>query len=448
MKPSKLEDENFDYKEKIDQSFGKIVCAYANTNGGKIVVGISKTGKIVGTTQKDEEKATNIMGTCKPTIKFRMKWEKRKNNDILIIDVPRSDRIHTWKGIAYKRSGSSSIPMDAQDIINLSKKRGDIRFDEEICKNATINDIDEEKVRQFLRKAKTERNYDVDPETPVTEVLDRLDLIKNGKIINAGVLLFAKKPERFFPQAKLKAARFKGTDSLDFIDMKVFKGTIPELREKAMNFILEHIRHGVFFDENRRYDKWEYPLRAVEEVLNNALAHRDYFSTGDIQISIYDDRIEIWNPGELPEPLKPKDLKGEHKSIPRNQLLADTLFLIRFIEEWGRGTNRIVDEMQENNLPDPTFKELSGGFEVVLMGPGKSFEDAIIKEKLHVLDINERQKKAIKYVNEKLSITRREYVEVNNVSSKTAYFELKDLVDKKIFISKGRGSSTRYLFVR
>jgi ATP-dependent DNA helicase RecG len=440
---------------------GKIVCAYANTNGGKIVVGISKTGKIVGTTQKDEEKATNIMETCKPPIKFRMKWEKRDNKDILIMDISRSNRIHTWKGIAYKRSGSSSIPMDAQihtwkgiaykrsgsssipmdaqDIIDLSKKRGDIRFDEEICKNATINDIDEEKVRQFLRKAKTERNYDVDPETSVTEVLDRLDLIKNGKIINAGVLLFAKKPERFFPQAKLKAARFKGTNSLDFIDMKVFKGTIPELREKAMNFILEHIRHGVFFDENRRYDKWEYPLRAVEEVLNNSLAHRDYFSTGDIQISIYDDRIEIWNPGELPEPLKPKDLKGEHKSIPRNQLLADTLFLIRFIEEWGRGTNRIVDEMQENKLPDPTFKELSGGFEVILMGPGKSFEEEIEKEKLHVLDINERQKKAIKYVNEKLSITRREYMKINNISHTTAQKELKELVIKKVFRTLTQG---------
>jgi len=238
MKPFKLEDENFDYKEKIDQSFGKTVCAYANTNGGKIVVGISKTGKVVGTTQKDEEKSTNIMETCKPPIKFRMKWEKRNNDDILVIDVPRSDRIHTWKGIAYKRSGSSSIPMDAQGIIDLSKKRGDIRFDEEICKNAAINDIDTDKVKQFLRKAKIERNYDVDPETPVTEVLDRLDLIKNGKIINAGVLLFAKKPERFFPQAKLKAARFKGTNGLDFIDMKVFKGTIPELEREGNEFHL------------------------------------------------------------------------------------------------------------------------------------------------------------------------------------------------------------------
>lgn len=149
---------------------------------------------------------------------------------------------------------------------------------------------------------------------------------------------------------------------------------------------MEHTKHGVFFDENRRYDKWEYPLRAVEEVLNNALAHRDYFSTGEIQLSIYDDRIEIWNPGELPKPLKPEDLKRKHKSIPRNKLLADTLFLIRFIEEWGRGTNRIVNEMQRCKLPDPVFQNLSGGFEVILVGPGKSFEEEIEKEKMHVLE--------------------------------------------------------------
>ena len=109
--------------------------------------------------------------------------------------------------------------------------------------------------------------------------------------------------------------------------------------EEIIHQLEEEIK-VIFHEESSGHDIYH-----LKRVLNNALAHRDYFSTGDIQISIYDDRIEIWNPGELPEPLKPKDLKGEHKSIPRNQLLADTLFLIRFIEEWGRGTNRIIDEM-------------------------------------------------------------------------------------------------------
>ena len=444
VKTSKLEDKNFDYKEKIDQSFGKIVCAYANTDDGRIIVGVSKNGEIVGATQKDEEKATNIMENCKPSVKFNSKWEKRDGKDILVIDIPKSNRIHTWKGVAYKRSGSSSMPMNVDEIVELSRKRGDIRFDDEICKEATLDDIDDTKVTWFLRKAKFERNYDVDPETPVTEALDRMNLIRGGKLVNAAVLLFAKTPETFFPQAKIKAARFKGTDSLDFIDMKVYKGTIPELREKAMNFILEHTKHGVFFDENKRYDKWEYPLRAVEEVLNNSLAHRDYFSTGDIQISLYDNRIEIWNPGELPRPLKPEDLKGEHRSIPRNQLLADTLFLIRFIEEWGRGTNRIIDEMQENKLPDPTFRELSGGFEVILPGPGKSFEEAIEREKMHVLDINERQKKAIEYIKKHGFITSKIYQKINDLGKVYSIKELNNMITKKIIKKVGRGKQVKY----
>lgn len=180
--------------------------------------------------------------------------------------------------------------------------------------------------------------------------------------------------------------------------MKVLEGTIPDLREKAMKFTLEHIKHGVFFDTNRRYDKWEYPLRALEEVLNNALAHREYFSNAEIQLSIYDDRIEVWNSGELPNPLTPEDLRREHKSIPRNKFLVDSLFLIKYIEEWGAGTNRIIDEMRENELPEPEFKNYSGGFAVILYGPGKSFEEKIEKEKLHKLEINERQRKAIEYI--------------------------------------------------
>ncbi|MFH2024760.1 MAG: ATP-binding protein [bacterium] len=243
---------------------------------------------------------------------------------------------------------------------------------------------------------------------------------------------------------KIRAGRFKGIKGLDFIDMKVLEGAIPELREKAMNFMVEHINHGVFFDANRRYDKWEYPLRALEEVLNNALAHRDYFSNAEIHLSIYDDRIEVWNPGELPPPLTPEDLKREHKSIPRNKFLADKLFLIKYIEEWGRGTNRIIDEMRENKLPEPEFKSYSGGFAVILHGPGKSFEEKIEKEKLHYLEINKRQGKAIEYLKTINFISTMVYMELNKVSDKTAFLELKDMLAKNILIKEGKGRATIY----
>jgi ATP-dependent DNA helicase RecG len=228
--------------------------------------------------------------------------------------------------------------------------------------------------------------------------------------------------------------------------MKVLEGTIPEIREKALAFIAEHTRHAVFFDANQRFDRWEYPFRALEEVLNNALTHRDYWSNADIHLSIYDDRIEAWNPGELPKPLTPAMLKRKHLSIPRNRFLAERLFYIKYIEHWGRGTNRVVEAMQEEKLADPIFEELSGGLNVTLLGPGKEFEKEIEKQKLHKLDLNGRQIKAIEYVKEKGSISRRVYAKVTGISLRQANDDINDLLSKKVLRRVGSGSLIRYEF--
>jgi len=271
-----------------------------------------------------------------------------------------------------------------------------------------------------------------------------LKVLHNGKPNNTAILLFGKDPQKFFVQAKIRAGRIKGTEGHDFLDMKVLEGTIPELRENALRFIAEHIKKAVFFDANQRYDKWEYPLRVLEEALNNALAHRDYFSNADIQLAVYDDRIEIWNPGELSKQLTLEQLKVKHKSIPRNPFLADKLYLIKYIERWGRGTNRIVDEMRQDNLADPIFANNSGGFEIALMGPGKSFEKAIEDTKLHKLDLNDRQRKAMKYLIKKGEISRKEYAKIAEVSLRQANKDLSDLLKKKIIVQVGMGRSTKY----
>jgi ATP-dependent DNA helicase RecG len=430
------------------------ISAFSNTKGGRIVIGVFDSGKLLGTEiGKDtiERLANQISQNTDPKVHPRITTDKINSKSLIVIEVKESsDHLVLAFGRPYKRVGTSTIKMSKDEYEHsiLDKHKEQLYFDSQIYHKATIKDIDRQKIRWFLKKATEERNYDTDLETPAKEALNRLNLIKDGKLTNAAILLFAKNLQQFFPQVKIRAGRLKGTDGLDFIDMKVLEGTIPELREKAMKFIMEHIHHGVFFDANRRYDKWEYPLRAVEETLNNALAHRDYFSNAENQLSIYDDRIEVWNPGELPKPLTPEDLKRKHKSIPRNKILADKLFLIKFIEQWGKGTNRILDEMIQNNLPEPIFQNLSGGFEVTLIGPGKSFEEEIEKEKYHRLEINERQKNAIEYVKNRGSITRSEYMKINNISHKTAHLELKELMEKNIFIQEGKGRATKYLLKR
>lgn len=430
------------------------ISAFGTKEGGKILVGIdeNKDGsvkEIVGIRirGKEIENLTNeIKQNTDPVIFPSVKIEKMEGKEVLSVEIEESPIKPVFGGKnAFIRVGRTNRRLSTQEIIRMAKESGGYNFTELVCKEATLEDIDEKKVRWFLRKAKAERNYDVDPETPLKESLERLKLMKDNRLTNAAVLLFGKEPQKFFLQARIRCARFKGVKGLDYIDMKVLDGTIPELREKAMKFIMEHIKHGVYFDANRRYDKWEYPLRALEEVLTNALAHRVYESPAEIQVSIYDDRIEVWNPGELPKPLKPSDLKKKHRSIPRNPLIAEMLFLIRYIEKWGRGTNRVIEELLENKLSEPKFQNLTGGFEVVLTGPGKEFEKEIEKEKLHVLEINERQRKAIDYLKKYKRITKETYQSLNNVSSATAKRDIKEMVNKKIVRQVGKGPTTYYL---
>lgn len=449
------ESEILEWKSSLSQlnRIIETISAFSNTKGGTIIIGVDGTGKTLGISiGKDtvEQMTNKIISNTEPKIYPNISIRKFEEKNLIVIKVDKYpyDIVLAF-GRPYKRVGKSTIKMskDEYERSILEKHKDRFQFDTQICLKTTIKDIHKDRLRWFLRKAKEERNYDIDPETPLREALNRLNLIQDKNLTNTAILLFGKDPQKFFPQVKIRAGRLKDVEGLDFIDMKILEGTIPELREKAMKFIMGHIKHAIFFDANRRYDRWEYPLRAIEEVLNNALAHRDYFSNAEIQLSIYDDRIEVWNPGELSKPLTLEDLRKKHKSIPRNKLLADKLFLIKFIEQWGKGTNRIIDEMKQNNLAEPLFQNFSGGFDVTLIGPGKSFEEEIEKEKLHKLDINERQRKAIEYLRREKKITRQIYGQINNIGDTYAKKELKELIENKIVRRVGKGKDTYYILV-
>ncbi|MEA3515283.1 MAG: helix-turn-helix domain-containing protein [Nanoarchaeota archaeon] len=446
------ESETVEFKESLSlkNEIGETVSAFSNTNKGTIIIGISDSGRIIGVEvgKKTLEGLANyIKQNTDNHIYPKMELvESINNKNLILIEVNEAnEKPIFFRGNAYRRISKSNHKLSASEIRKLAKESGEKNYwDEQICEGACLEDIDEERVKWFLEKAKTERNFDVDPGTPLKEALERLSLIKNGKLTNASILLFAKNPQKFFLQARIRCARFKGVDTLNYLDMKVIDGTVTEIRQDALKFIMQHTKHAVYFDANRRYDQWEYPLRALEEVLTNALAHREYNTSEEIQLSIYDDSIEVWNPGGLPNQLTFDDLKKKHKSIPKNPLIAEMLFLIRYIEKWGKGTNRILNEMKKQKLSEPEFQGMSHGFEVVLTGPGDEFKERIERETLSVLEINERQKKAIEYIKENQNISRQYYMKINDVSHTTAHKELKDMVKKRILIEKGAGKYRRY----
>ena len=386
----RAESETVEWKQSLSEinEIIETVAAFSNTKGGKVFVGVSNSGQITGIQIGKgaiENLANQIAQHTDPKIHPHISVRKIGGKEIIVIHVRRSyDKLTLAFSRPYIRVGKATMKMskDEYERLILEKHKDKFQFDSQICKNASLKDIDKAKVQWFLGKARETRGFDIPAKVSIKEALERLDVLHKNKLTNTAVLLFSKNPQRFFAQTTIRCGRLKGVSGGNFIDMKVIGGTIPEQRENALKFIVEHIKHAVYFDANRRYDKWEYPLRALEEVIANALAHRDYFSNADVQLSIYDDRIEIWNPGELPKPLTPEDLKRKHKSFPRNKQLASRLFLIKHIEQWGMGTNRVVEDMKEYNLPEPDFHNLSGGFEVILRGPGKAFEKEIEKEKL------------------------------------------------------------------
>ncbi|MBI3399382.1 MAG: putative DNA binding domain-containing protein [Deltaproteobacteria bacterium] len=423
------------------------ICAFSNTKGGKIIIGVSKTGKLPGVDiGKDTiERLTNqISQNTDPNIHPRITVKNMDKKSIIVIEVKESsDHLVLAFGKPFKRVGKSTIRMtkDEYEKLILEKHKDKLYFDSHLCRGATLKDIDDEKVKWFLKKAKIGRNLNIELKISVKEILQKLNLLKDDKLTNATILLFGKEPQNFFLQAEVRCARFKGNEPVKpFIDMKIFSGNIIEQVDSALKFILEHISMKVYLaGKKEREEKYEYPPDALREAIINAICHRDYRTVGHIQIRIFDDRLEIWNPGLLPESLTLKDLKKKHKSIPRNPLIANSFFLIKFIEQWGTGTNDMINLCSEWELPEPLFEHITGDFVVTFR---KEITESFLREK----GLNERQIKAVTYVKEIRNITNKEYCKLNEVSKRTASNELKDLVLKEVFKITGEGKrGLRYI---
>jgi len=423
----------------LRQEIGQAVSAFANTDGGVILVGISPDGEIVGVDigkKTVEDLANWIKENTDPKIYPQMKIHNVDNKDIIEITVKESDEKPVFSmGHAYQRVGRTSPRISVSKIRELAKQeKKTLSWDEKICEEADLDkDIDENKVKWFLEKAKYERRLDINPGIPTREALERLGLARNGRLTNAAVLLFGNNPQKFFLMAETRCGRFKGTEPLEFIDMKVFRKSIIDQREDAIEFVKEHIALHAKIVETERVETWEYPIEAIREAITNAICHRDYQMSSNVQVRIFDDRIEIWGCGNLPEPLKLDDLKVKHESILRNNLIGKCFFLIKFIEQWGTGTNRIINSCLNYGLPEPIFEEISGGIIVMLR---KETSEELLKEK----GLNERQIKIISYIREKGSVTNKEYQQIFGVSKRTASSDLSDLFKKNVLskTSKGR----------
>lgn len=320
-------------------------------------------------------------------------------------------------------------------------------FDQRVCEKVKITDIDAEKIKWFLKVAKEKRNLPLELKASVEDVLTHLNLLQDGKLTNAAVLLFGRDPHKFFLQAEVKCVQFPSTEvEKPFTSYHIYDGNLFDQVDKAVAFVLDAIRLPVIQQEHTAQVSrpYEIPIFAIQEAIVNAVAHRDYDAASGIQVMLFLDRVEVWNSGSLPSRLKLEDLKKPHTSFPNNPLIAGTFYFANYIQRVGSGTMEMVKQCKAHGLPEPEFVSIRDvEFRTILP------RDVYTRDVLDKLNLNDRQMKAVQYVKEHGNITNKEYRQKLGLPNRTALRDLSELCVKGILERVGvTGRGTKYVLSR
>jgi len=362
-----LENQNIEYKEIWKDEYFKQVCAFANTNGGKIIVGINDLGIPVGV-----DNLKNLLETIpNKSVQFLgltidVNSDIKNKKQILVIEVNKSSTPISYKGRYYYRSGSTVQELKAQELYNFILKKTGKTFDEIIIDNAGYSDINNTVLDKFIQKALITNRISQDSlKSNLEDRLINLNLVTNNtKLKNAAILLFGKNPLKFFSSVSFRIGKFNNTD-YELLFQDIIEGDIFSMPDKIMDILKsKYLKHNITYEGLQRIEQLEYPEVALREAILNAIVHKDY-TGAHIQLSVYDDKLVLWNQGKLPEGLSLDMLKEKHPSKPRNIAIADIFFKAGYIETWGRGMSKIFDSCKKQNLPVPVIEEIANGFQII-----------------------------------------------------------------------------------
>lgn len=319
-------------------------------------------------------------------------------------------------------------------------------FDTTACDGATLTNLSRKRIDWFLDTARRERGFPLKANTSTKALLTHLNLLNDGKPTNAAMLLFGSNPQRFHRTAETKCVHSHGTEyRRPFASQQIYTGDLFEQADQARDFVLAKINRtvGNRTTSNVAPAAYELPPDAIAEGIVNAIAHRDYHSNASVEVRLFSDRLEIWNPGALPGTLTLDDLREAHPSVPNNPLIAESLYLARYIEKAGSGTQRMIELCREAGLPEPDFQIRAGCFVITL------YRDWLTDKVIAERGFNDRQKQAIQYLKTHGRITNSAYRVSTGASRPTASRELDALLTQGIVEKIGTtGRGTYYLLAR
>ena len=433
------ESQNIEWKQSWHDDYLKWVCGFANAFGGTIFIGKDDNGIVTHLEdyRKLLEAIPNKIREHLGIIAEVNLHQENKAHYIEIIVPPYTVPV-SLRGRYYYRTGSTKIELTGNTLNEFLLKKSGKTWDNVSEPAATFNDIDSNSVNAFIKDAqKSGRMPDVS-DLSIEELFEKLRLCDNGEIKRAALILFGKDPNRFYPNVMLKIGRF-GTDDADLKFQETEEGNLIQLLKNVPNQLnYKFFTKPIDFEGMQRVEKGEYPVAALREMVLNALVHRTYMGSM-VQLRVYDNKITLWNEGNLPEGMEIESLKRHHISRPRNPIIADICFKAGYIDSWGRGTLKIINSCKEAGLPEPTITALDGGILVTL------FKDKYSIEQLKALGLSERQIRVIEFVKKNKKITNKDFQLLSEISDATASRDLKALMELGLLkVSESKGSSTFY----
>ena len=468
----KGESEKIEFKENAKtNTYIKTVVAFANGNGGKIVFGVKDNKEIVGVENEFEVMdgiINAISDNCYPMIVPDISLHTLENKTVILVEIEGGKKKPYYlksKGMqkgTYIRSGATTRIIEEDYVLKELVLEGENKyFDQQVCHGESVSDEEIEKFCEWLEKLarkNSENDTEIRKITRNTLLNWKVLEEKNGKIFptNAYILLSGKK--NWEVSRKIQCGVFKGETRSIFVDKKEFEGSIIMQLEKAYQYVLEKINLGSDIVGIYRVDKYEIPPKSIREVIANAVIHRSYLEPNDIQVALYDNRLEITSPGMLLSGVNVKRMKEGYSKL-RNRAIASVFAYVNIIEKWGSGIPRIMNEIREYGLQEPEFIAFENDFRVNIYRKSynttqstqgstqnriNTTQDISKKEKLDVKNLTETDKTIINTIINNPEMSQKQIADNLNWTVNKVKYYMKKFKQKNILKYEGTSQNGKW----